>query len=347
LLDRSKAGQCPFRISRWRGHSNAEISSELPEMKWHVFIQVMHEKNFVGIDLNLLVVFAALIRERSATRAGAALGLSQSATSHALRRLRSMLRDPLFVRAGNELRPTPRATALHELFLPAIESIEQTLGTAAPFDPKTTQRRFRIGIPGAVDVCLTAPLIARLRRLAPVAALTVRQADVTNGQDLIETEAVDLSLSVFNEVRSGIVKQQIGQAGYSCIYDSARRSGQPISLDEYVRAGHVLTSFSGDHKGVVDTALAKLKRKRRIVVATQEFSSVPFYLHGTDLIATLPTYAARVYAKRLRLVWSPLPFPMPRLTLSLLWHGRFTSDAGHAWFRNLVRTTAEQTLLRD
>jgi LysR family transcriptional activator of mexEF-oprN operon len=242
---------------------------------------------------------------------------------------------------------TPRAIALHEQFLPAIESIERTLGTATAFDSKTTERRFRIGIPGAVDVCLTAPLIARLRRLAPVAALTVRQADVTNGQDLIETEAVDLALSVFYDVRSGIVKQEIGQAGYSCIYDSERRRGQPISLNEYVRAGHVLTSFSGDHKGVVDTALAKLKRKRRIVVATQEFSSVPFYLHGTDLIATLPTYAARVYARRLRLEWSPLPFPMPRLTLSLLWHARFTSDAGHAWFRNLVRTIAQQTLLRD
>jgi LysR family transcriptional activator of mexEF-oprN operon len=327
--------------------SNAEISSGLPEIKWHVFIQVMHEKNFVGIDLNLLVVLAALIREQSATRAGAALGLSQSATSHALRRLRSMLHDPLFVRAGNELRPTPRAIALHEQFLPAIESIERTLGTAAAFDAKTTGRRFRIGIPGAVDVCLTGPLITRLRRLAPVAALTVRQADVTSGQDLIESETIDLALSVFYDMRSGIVKQEIGQAGYSCIYDGERRKGQPISLNEYVKAGHVLTSFSGDHWGVVDTALAKLNRERRIVVATQEFSSVPFYLHGTDLIATLPTYAARVYAKRLRLTWSPLPFPMPRLTLSLLWHARFTSDAGHAWFRNLVRTIAEQTLLRD
>ena len=306
----------------------------------------MHEKNFVGVDLNLLVVLATLIRERSATRAGAALGLSQSATSHALKRLRSMLRDPLFVRAGNELRPTPRAIALHEQFLPAIESLERTLGTAVAFDPKTTERQFRIGIPGAVDVCLTAPLITRLRHLAPTAALTVRQADITNGQDLIETEAVDLVLSVFRDVRSGIVKQEIGQSDYSCIFDHERRKGRPLSLSEYVKAGHVLTSFSGDHRGVVDTALAKLKRERRIVVATQEFSSVPFYLHGTDLIATLPTYAARIYAKRLRLALSPLPFPMPKLTLSLLWHARFTNDAGHAWFRNLVRAVAEQTLLR-
>jgi LysR family transcriptional activator of mexEF-oprN operon len=198
-----------------------------------------------------------------------------------------------------------------------------------------------------VDVCLTAPLVTRLQQLAPTVALTVRQADVTNGEDLIEMDAVDLVLSVFSEVRSGIVKQEIGQSGYSCIFDNERRKSRPLSLSEYVKAGHVLTSFSGDHKGVVDTALTKLKRKRRIVVATQEFSSVPFYLHGTDLIVTLPTYAARVYAKRLGLALSPLPFPMPRLTLSLLWHARFTSDAGHAWFRNLVRMTAKQTLLRD
>jgi LysR family transcriptional activator of mexEF-oprN operon len=287
------------------------------------------------------------MRERSTTRAGAAIGLSQSATSHALRRLRAMLRDPLFVRSGNELRPTPRAIALHKEFLPAIESLERTLGTTAAFDPLTAERRFRIGVPGAVDVCLTAPLIARLRHLAPAVDLTVRQADVTNGQDLVETEAVDLALSAFRDVRSGIVKRDLGQAGYSCIFDSGHRKTRAISLSEYVKAGHVLTSFSGDHTGVVDTALAKLKRKRKIVVATQEFSSVPFYLHGTDLVATLPTYAARVYAKRLRLALSPLPFSVPKFTLSFLWHARFTSDAGHAWFRQVVASVAEQTLLRD
>ena len=118
-------------------------------------------------------------------------------------------------------------------------------------------------------------------------------------------------------------------------------------MNEYVKAAHVLTSFSGDHTGVVDTAIAKLKLKRRVVVATQEFSSVPFYLPGTDLVATLPTYAAHVYARRLRLALSPVPFPIPRLTLSMLWRARFTSDAGHAWFRNLASTIAEQTLLDD
>ena len=318
----------------------------MPQTKWHVFIQVMHEKNFTGVDLNLLIVFATLMRERSATRAGSALGLSQSATSHSLKRLRAMLDDPLFVRAGNALKPTPRAVVLHGHFLPAIESLERTLGTAGSFDPATTRRLFRIGIPGAVDVCLTAPLIARLQQAAPGIALTVRQADASNAQDLIEFEVVDIALSVFHEARSGLIKEALGQASYSCIYDGRAKRGR-LSLKEYVGTGHVLTSFSGDHRGVVDMALAKIKRKRRIIVATQEFSSVPFYLHGTDLIATLPTYAARVYAKRLRLTWSPLPFSMPKLTLSLLWHSRFAHDPGHVWFRDLVRRTAEHVLLRE
>jgi DNA-binding transcriptional LysR family regulator len=307
----------------------------------------MHEKNFVGVDLNLLVVFAALMREGSATRAGAALGLSQSATSHALRRLRSMLGDPLFVRAGNELIATPHARDLHNQFLPAIESLERTLGTATSFDAKTTERRFRIGVPGAIDVCLTAPLITRLQQLAPTAALTVRQADISNAQDLVEAQSIDLALSVFLDVGSGLIKEEIGKADYSCIFGKRISKGRPISLGEYIGSGHVLTSFTGEHKGVVDTALAKINRERRIVVATQEFSSVPFYLFGTDLIATLPTYAARVYAKRLRLNVSPLPFAVPKLTLSLLWHRRFSHDPGHIWFRNLVRTVAVQTLLSE
>jgi LysR family transcriptional regulator, mexEF-oprN operon transcriptional activator len=319
----------------------------LPETKWHVFIEVMHEKNFIGVDLNLLVLFNTLMRERSATRTGAAHGLSQSATSHALRRLRTMLRDPLFVRSGNELKPTPRATALHGQFLPAIESLERTLGSNVSFDPRTTDRRFRIGVPGAVDACLTPSLIARLRHLAPAAALTVRQADITNGQELIDAERIDLALSAFAEVRSGMVKRELGKVGYSCIYDRRHRTAPPISLGEYVRADHVLTSFSGEHKGVVDTALARIKRKRRIVVATQEFSSVPFYLHGTDLVATLPTYAARVYARQLGLTMSRLPFSIPKFTLSLVWHARVTGDAGHAWFRDTIGSIADQTLLRE
>ena len=305
----------------------------------------MHEKNFAGIDLNLLIVFATLMRERSTTRAGSALGLSQSATSHALKRLRGMLGDHLFVRAGNELKPTPRAVVLYGQFLPAIESLERTLGTTTSFDPTTTRRLFKIGVPGAVDVCLTAPLITQLQHVAPNVALTVRHADITNAQNLIEAESVDLALSVFLEVRSGLIKEEIGDASYSCIFDGGARNDRRISLRKYVSAGHVLTSFSGDHRGVVDIALAKVKRQRRIVVATQEFSSVPFYLQGTDLIATLPTYAARMYARKLRLRCSPLPFPMPKLTLSLLWHGRFAHDPGHAWFRNLVRKIAEQVLL--
>jgi LysR family transcriptional regulator, mexEF-oprN operon transcriptional activator len=307
-------------------------------------MQVMHEKNFVGIDLNLLVVFATLMREGSATRAGSALGLSQSATSHALRRLRSMLGDTLFVRAGNELRPTPRALVLHSKFLPAIESLERTLGTTTSFEPTTTERRFRIGVPGAIDVCLTASLITRLQQIAPNVALTIRQADISNAQDLLETQAVDLALSVFLDVRSGLIKEEIGKADYSCIFSKSRRKDRAITLSEYLNAGHVLTSFTGEHKGVVDQALARIKRKRRIVVATQEFSSVPFYLHGTDLIATLPTYAARVYARRLRLGVSPLPFVVPKLTLSLLWHRRFADDPGHIWFRTLLKSIAEQTL---
>lgn len=102
----------------------------------------------------------------------------------------------------------------------------------------------------------------------------------------------------------------------------------------------MLTSFAGDLTGVADTALAELGLSRRVLVATPDFSSVPFYLAAANAIATLPAYAARVYADRLGLTYSAVPFAMPDFTISMIWHSRVDHDPGHVWFRELVESVA-------
>jgi LysR family transcriptional activator of mexEF-oprN operon len=305
----------------------------------------MNERNFGGFDLNLLVVFAALMREQSATKAGESLALSQSAVSHSLRRLREVFADRLFVRVGNLLVPTPRAEQLQRQLLPAMSSIEKALAATSEFDARKSKKVFRLGVPGAIDVCLTAPLMKRLAAEAASVDLIIRQADITSGEALIAADRIDVAVSVFFQVGSGIRKQELKSSNYSCIFDGKRLGMRPpISLANYLKARHVLTSFSGDRHGVVDATLRELGHSRRVAVATQEFSSVPFYLFASDLVATLPTYAAKVYAKRLGLTFSPLPFAMPDFTLSMIWPSRLQEDAAHRWFRSVLADCASASL---
>jgi LysR family transcriptional activator of mexEF-oprN operon len=306
-------------------------------MKWYVFISIMNEKNFSGVDLNLLVVFALVMQERSATRAGERLFLSQSAISHALKKLRSLFHDELFVRVGHGVSPTLRADALYRDLLPCLEAIERKLKERDEFDAASSDRTFRLGLPSALDVCITPILLRRLATTAPAVNLIIRPVDLHTGPAMIDAEEIDLGVSSFPRIATWQRRLDLSQRNYLCLFDGKRLGmAAPISLDQYLSSSHVLTSFAGDRMGVVDAALAELGLARRVLVATPDFSSVPFYLAATNAVATLPAYAARVFARRLNLTCSALPFAVPDFMLSMIWHARADSDPGHVWFRDLV-----------
>jgi DNA-binding transcriptional LysR family regulator len=297
----------------------------------------MKERNFAGIDLNLLVTFVVLMRERSTTMAGRSLALSQSAVSHSLRKLRDIFDDELFVRAGNKLVPTPRAVALHDEFLPLLGAIESKLTDRESFTPVTSAQVFRLGLPSALDVCVTPLLLSELSAIAPNVNLVVRSADVYSGPAMLDGDEIDLAVSYFSEIGPAHHRQPLGSYNYGCIFDGARLEiSSPITLKQYLAAKHILTSFSGDRRGVADKALAELGHVRRILVATQEFSSIPYYLLASDTIATLPTYAAKTYARRIGLTYSPVPFSMPDFELSMIWHASLDKDPAQRWLRALV-----------
>jgi LysR family transcriptional activator of mexEF-oprN operon len=301
----------------------------------------MNEKNFSGVDLNLLVLFATVMRERSATRAGERLFLSQSAVSHALKRLRALFRDELFVRVGHGVTPTARAEALYRDLLPSLETIERKLKECERFDPKTSDRTFRLGLPSSLDVCITPVLLERLAVAAPGVKLVIRPVDLHTGPGMIDAEAIELGVSSFPHIESWHRRQDLGPRGYLCLFDAQRLGIKPpISLKQYLALPHVLTSFSGDRTGVVDEALAKLGLARHVLVATPDFSSIPFYLATAKALATLPDFAGRIFACRLGLSCSPLPFAIPDFKLSMIWHSRLDNDQGHIWFRNLIAAVA-------
>src|SRR5688572_25301594 len=162
----------------------------------------MNERNFSGIDLNLLVVFAVVMRERSTTRAGARLFLSQSAVSHALKRLRALFDDELFVRVSQGVTPTPRAKALYRDLLPCLDAIEGKLKERERFDPASSNRTFRLGLPSSLDICVTPILLERLAKQAPAINVVIRPVDLHTGPGMIDAEEIDLGLSAFPQVEA-------------------------------------------------------------------------------------------------------------------------------------------------
>ncbi len=297
----------------------------------------MNEKNFSGVDLNLLITFAVLIEELSATKAAARMHLSQSAVSHALRRLREVFGDALLVRVRHGLEATPRALALYRDLMPCLETIEAKLRDPEEFTPATSERVFRLGLPSALDVCITPVLLQRLAAEAPGMRLVIRPIDAQTGPGKLDSGEVELGVSHFPQVERWHRKEEVGLHDFACIYDGERlKARAPISLDAYLAADHVLPSFSGDLTGEADQALARNGHERHVVAATVDFSSIPFYLSAANAIATMPSYAARIFADRLGLTLSPPPFAIPDFSLSMIWHSRLDQDAGHLWFRSLV-----------
>ncbi len=222
------------------------------------------------LDLNLLVALDALLSERSVTRAALAVGVSQSAMSHTLSRLRTTFADELLTRAPDGMRPTPRALALLAPMRAALAQIQDLTSAPATFDPATADVTFSLGIPDSTEVLLMPQLVARLQSVAPGVKLLLH---TTNRQRILEdldSGRVDLGIGVFEEGQTHHKRRILNKESYLCVFN-AELVGvtPPISLEDYVRLPHLLTSLVESAHGVVDEALAKLGLTRTIALTLQ------------------------------------------------------------------------------
>lgn len=305
----------------------------------------MNEKNFKGVDLNLLIIFAVVMRERSATRASECLCLSQSAVSHSIRRLRTTFADALFVRTGNGVQPTPRAETLYRDLGPLLDAIEGKLQKRAQFDATQWERVFKLALPGAIDMCVMPVLLRRLRREAPGVDLVLRPANRLTISSQLDHEEIDLAISHFAYIENRHCHRSLGKYRYSCLFDGRRIGIQsPISLESFLRLPHISISCSGDRPSIVDEMLSARELRRRNLTTCADASSIPFCLLLTDVIATLPECAAQVLAKQFSLIHSPIPVQVPKFPLSMIWHARHESDHEHAWFREVIAECITQAM---
>jgi DNA-binding transcriptional LysR family regulator len=298
--------------------------------------------DLAGFDLNLLLVFDALMRDRNVTRAGARIGLSQPAVSAALARLRHALDDELFVRAQGGMVPTPRALALAEPIRAALDRVAEAVAKGRAFDPASSRAVFTLMCPDYFQLVLVPALVARLRRCAPGISLRVLDASRGPIAALLEQGecdfAADLAGDQPGDVRTAFLLQEryvfVAAERHREIDAAGLAPEVALDLDLYCRLPHVLRSVSGDADGVVDAALSAIGRRRDVVSTLPHFVAVARAAAESDLVASLPERLARVLAPRFALAVRPLPVTLAPLNLLLYWHARRDRDPAHAWMRD-------------
>jgi len=290
-----------------------------------------------GIDLNLLVALDALLTERSVTRAAGHLGIGQSAMSSALGRLRKLLGDEILTRTAEGMALTPRAKSLIGPVRTALQQFQTIVLREDSFEPSTVERAFAIAVPGSVEMLLGPRLLAYLQDHAPGIRLTFRTLDYATVLHELDGDTIDLAVGVITQGQAHHKVRPLYRFGYLCLFNADLLNvPTPLSLDDFLRFPHILTSLTGTDQGVVDDALAAIGRKRHVVATTPRFTTVPFMVQRTPAIATMVEELAITFATQLGLATSPVPIALDDFPISMLWHSSYDQDPAHRWLREVL-----------
>src|SRR5262249_35305609 len=292
-----------------------------------------------NVDLNLLLAFSVLMRERHVSRAARSLGIGQPGLSGALARLRATFGDRLLVRVGAELHPTPRALELTGPVEQALELISQSLAATRVFSPDTSERTFRLGMTDDHELLFAPSLAAALATAAPRARLVIRPTDVHTVHAALDSGQIDVALGVIRAERipSWHTFRILFSEGYQWVW-SPRRLDLPrrLTLERYVALPHVLVTFDGTLEGRVDEVLARRRRRRKVMFGVPRFGALPEILAAFPAISTVPTQIARCFSCRHGLATSPVPIHIAPLTYGLISRVRDAEVPDLDWFALLV-----------
>jgi DNA-binding transcriptional LysR family regulator len=302
---------------------------------------LMQRTNLRAVDLNLLVVFDAVMAERSVTRAAGRLRLTQPAVSHALSRLRALFHDPLFVRTPAGLEPTPAAARLAGRIAAVLADIGNILAPSDAFDPAASDRRFIVGMSDYAAYVVLPELSRRLHRLAPRSQLVVRHTSHVQGLAMLDDGDVELIVGNFPKAPHRMHVELLFKDGFVC---AARRRhpalAKRLDLETYLAQTHLQVSLRGEPAGYVDEVLGR-GRRRRVALTIGHFLLAPSIIAATDLVATEPERLLRPEARRHGLVLQPPPFPIPQFEVTQVWPRRFAADPAHAWLRMLLAAVSK------
>ncbi len=287
------------------------------------------------LDLNLLVVFRQLFKERQVSAAAAALDLSQPAVSSALNRLRRTLGDELFVRTARGMLPTPFAESLEERIADSLLTISDALQQKQGFDPVTSQRNFTISFADLGEVYFLPKFMAALSRAAPRITITSKRHATDTLVEDMATGKVDMAVGALPSLTSNFFRRHLFPQRYVCAFRQGHPLDKPrITLAEFTAAEHVIVLAPGTGHNKMNEILQRAGVPRAAQLRLPFWVSVADILGTTDLVATAPEKFAERGAQHFGLKYVAHPVRIPKVDINLYWHKRYHRDPGNHWLRN-------------
>jgi DNA-binding transcriptional LysR family regulator len=307
---------------------------------------MLNKTNLARIDLNLLVLFEAVLEELHVGRAAARMHISPSAVSHGLGRLRRLLNDPLFLRQPKGVVATERARQLAAPVADILERTRQVMENAGKFDPAKSARRFMIGAPDAASAVLLPPLLADMRRDAPGIDLGVRNlvGRFDSALDELDQRVIDVALLPLADVPARFVTRTLYDEDFVIVRRVGHPIGKRLTLARYCAALHLVVSVSGDPHGMVDEFLAERGMKRRVVLTVSNFSQALAIVAESDLVAAMPRRFVARHAKRFEVVSSEPPAPFMSSPIRAIVPRVATTDGGLSWLLGMLESAARASL---
>jgi DNA-binding transcriptional LysR family regulator len=289
-------------------------------------------------DLNLLPVFEALLRHGNVTRAAADIGLTQSAMSSALGRLRRQLGDPLFVNTRAGMLPTPRALELAPSLTDALAMVRRALNGREAFDPRRSARSLRVYMTDVGETVLLPSLMRHLDQESPQLRLETAQLPAAELAVRMETGDIDLAVGYLPQLRDKIRRARLFEEHYVCMTRPDHPLGRrgALTLKEFLSGRHVLISSMGSGHQQLERALAEHGVEQNVALRVPHFVVIPLIVAGTDLIVSLPRHVADVWARLVKVKVHPLPITIPGFDVSLYWHPRVENDSANLWLRDAM-----------
>ncbi len=294
------------------------------------------------IDVNLIVVLDAILREKNLTHAGDAVGMSQPAVSGALARLRVQFDDPLMVRNGKIFEPTAKALELMPLVEDAMREIERIFDILPAFDPLTSTRTFYIEASDYLLAQVTGPLIKLIKQHAPGVNIAFDAMPQEIGSSQIDLLRRDMIISAANLGIAGKRKSLFSDT-FVCIADAknSRIVDGAFDLVALSELRHCSVSFGGEILNLIDIQLSENGVVPKVALRVRGFLPVPFAIAGSDLIGFVPERVAKQYINQLGLAIVKTPLPNCNLIEAAFWHPSKSGDPGLIWLIEMLRKAAE------